>query len=114
MRFLIPVAAVVLTLTSGTTHASPKLMRVYPGNHVTLARPPDFLRLHFSEPVEISGVEIRRSARAASPLKPTRPGAARDIQLALPYLMPGHYTVTWQRAAADGTALHESTMFNVK
>jgi methionine-rich copper-binding protein CopC len=111
MKSLVAIALAAATIPA---NAAPALVSAYPASHTTLARPPDRLRLVFSEPTFVSGAQIRRSPRAAWSLEPTKPGAAKAISLPLPYLMPGMYVVTWQRAGADGRNVQESTSFNVK
>jgi methionine-rich copper-binding protein CopC len=109
-----PLVAIALAFATVPANAESALVSAYPARHTTLARPPDRIRLVFSEPTRISGTQIRRSPRAAWPLEPTKPGAATAISLPLPYLMPGSYVVTWQRAGADGRNVQESTSFSVK
>jgi len=109
-----PLVAIALAVATMPANAGPGLVSANPASHATLARPPERLRLYFSGPTSISGTQIRRSPRAAWPLEPATPGSAAAISLPLPYLMPGNYVVTWQRAGADGHTVQESTTFNVK
>jgi methionine-rich copper-binding protein CopC len=109
-----PFLAFVLASAAFPAFAEPGLVTAFPANHVTLARPPDRVRLQFSEPARVSDVHIRRSPRCAWALEPTGHDAAATVSLPLPYLMPGTYVVTWQRDGADGHGVRESTSFSVK
>jgi methionine-rich copper-binding protein CopC len=109
-----PLVAIALASATITANAGSGLVSAYPASHATLARPPERLRLYFSEPALISDLQIRRSPRATWRLEPTKPGATTAVSLPLPYLMPGTYVVTWQRTGADGHGVQESTSFNVK
>ena len=107
-------ATAAIAAYADPANSDPVLVSAYPASHATLARPPEQLRLVFSEPTQVSDTQIRRSPRAAWRLEPTRPGTTKAVSLPLPYLMPGTYVVTWQRTAADGHGVQESTSFSVK
>jgi methionine-rich copper-binding protein CopC len=94
------------------------LVRAAPPARAILRRPPERVRLWFSEPIEpafssasvwsASGTQVdRRDARVD-------PGDPRQLSVTLPAIDPGTYTVRCRVVSVDGHVFEASFSFTVK
>jgi copper transport protein len=111
---LIGLGVIVASAVPATAHAV--LLRTEPSPQSTVARAPPSVRLEFSEPVEtafgavrvfdVDGHRVDRGKVARAP-------AGRMVEVPLPPLRDGTYTVTWRVVSADGHEVHGGFVFYV-
>jgi len=73
-----------------------------PGDRTTLPASPTKLVVRFNEAVRVAVLTIQKDGAKPAPLKPLPKAAAADIEVPLPSLVPGAYTVQWRVAGDDG------------
>lgn len=118
--FLLPLLLTVLLLFSGSAsiaYAHAGLITTDPGKGNVVASAPKQLSLTFSEALEPGLVNLKlydRNGERIDLPKPTlTPGKPEQMNVALPALEEGTYTVVWSIVAEDGHPVSESYTFSV-
>lgn len=118
--YLLPFLMTVLLLFSGsasTAYAHANLITTVPGKGNVVASAPKELSLTFSEALEPDLVTLklydRNGERIDLPKPKLTPGKPEQMNVALPALEEGTYTVVWSIVAEDGHPVTESYTFSV-
>ena len=105
-------------LVPGLADAHAVLRKTEPAQRAQLSRPPSAVRLWFSEPLEaaFSSASVAGAAGNEITHEPARLSAqdARLLELNLPGLSPGQYTVRYQVLSVDGHTVKGSFTFRLK
>ncbi|WP_116999604.1 copper resistance protein CopC [Desertimonas flava] len=108
------VAIVATGWTSGTASAHAQLLTITPANDELLDSAPTEVVLEFSEPVSLSGGDVRvlddTAAQVSSP--PEQAGVTITVPLAAD-LRDGTYTITYEVVSADSHRIAGASVFHV-
>ena len=117
IRRLVAVAAVALLLVPGSTPAHSLLVRSQPERRATVTRPPEEVRLWFSERIEpayaqlsvwdAEGKQVDAGDAAVDPADST------TLTVRTPGLRAGRYTVRYRVLSVDGHVVESSFSFTV-
>jgi copper transport protein len=113
------VIGVLLLLASATSlYAHLALRTASPAADGRLDAVPEFIRLDFTEPVELplSMIVLTGPRGGAVTLGPLREGETREVVLAdiLDPLVPGSYSVSWQAVGRDGHPVRGEYTFEIE
>jgi methionine-rich copper-binding protein CopC len=97
-----PVLFVSLLLAAGAASAHAHVRTSEPGDRTTLATAPTKLVVRFNEAVRVAVLTLQKGSDKAVALKPLPKAPVADIDVPLPALAPGAYTVQWRVAGDDG------------
>ncbi|MCS7287984.1 MAG: copper resistance protein CopC/CopD [Roseiflexus sp.] len=102
----IGIVAMLLMLLAPVAHAHPQIVSAEPAPDAQLDAAPSFVRITFNEPIEEAFASLRvldATGRAVDRGDGGRaPDDPRALQVSLPPLEPGVYTVAWQAVGRDG------------
>ena len=111
-------ALLACLIASSVAQAHALLRKTEPAQRAQLSRPPATVRLWFSEPLEaaFSSASIGDDTGNAVTGEPARVSAqdSRLLELKLPALSPGQYTVRYQVLSVDGHTVKGSFTFRLK
>jgi len=102
------VVALVMGLAS-PAGAHALLLRTDPSPQTTVKAAPRVVRLDFSEQVEVAFGAVRVfdvDGRRVDSGHVSRTGGDREVDVAVPGIKDGTYTVTWRVVSADGHPVH--------
>ncbi len=109
--------AVVLGLAAApAASAHAILLRTEPSPQTTVKQSPTAVKLHFSEAVEATFGAVRVfdvNGHRVDSGKLTRTDANREVDVPVPKLKDGSYTVTWRVVSADSHVVHGGFDFYV-
>lgn len=109
--------AVGLALVAApTASAHAILLRTEPSPQTTVKQSPTVVKLHFSEAVEAAFGAVRLfdvDGHRVDGAKLSRADADREVDLPVPRLNDGSYTLTWRVVSADGHPVHGGFSFYV-
>ena len=110
--------ATLLLLPAGAVFAHALLRKSEPAQRAVLSRPPAQVRLWFNERLEaaFSELSVRDAGGKAVTDEPASVPAEdpKRLELALPSLRPGTYTVRYKVLSVDGHTVKASFKFTVK
>jgi copper transport protein len=93
-------AAALLTLAAQGAQAHARLKASNPPEGALVTQMPAFVSLTFSESARITSLSIRKNREPTQKL--TAPAATGErIDVAVPVLAPGDYTLSWRVASTD-------------
>jgi copper resistance protein C len=117
-RRVILVCATALPFAANDVSAHALLAKSEPARRAVLTRPPSQVRLWFNERLEPAFCSITVTAEDGKPVTEhaARVSAqdGRLLELALPALSPGGYTVQYQVLSVDGHTVKASYRFTVQ
>jgi len=117
-RRLILICATALPLAANDASAHALLVKSEPARRAVLTKPPSQVRLWFNEKLEPAFCAITVTAEDGKQVtEHTARVSAQDgrlLELALPALSPGGYTVQYQVLSVDGHAVKASYRFTVQ
>ncbi|MEA2716566.1 MAG: copper transport protein, partial [Actinomycetota bacterium] len=108
------VGLLVVGAPAASAHAI--LLRTEPSPQTTVDQPPPAVKLHFSEPVEAAFGAVRVydvDGHRLDAGKLSRADGGRELDVAVPRLADGTYTVTWRVVSDDGHPVHGGFGFYV-
>lgn len=110
------VAAALGLATAPAASAHAILLRTEPSPQTTVTQPPTAVKLHFSEAAEATFGAIRVfdvDGHRVDSGTLSRADGDREVDVAVPRLKDGSYTVTWRVVSADGHPVHGGFSFYV-
>lgn len=116
--FGLMLALVTVALTAGLAAGHAMLQRAEPRADSTLKRPPDEVRLYFSERLEpaYSAVRVLDERNTQVDRRDSRVDRANPavLRATLPPLSPGTYTVVWRVLSIDADVTEGRYTFRVE
>src|SRR3954469_1160571 len=109
-------ALVVLLGAAAPASAHALLLRTDPSPQSTVPTSPDAVRLFFSEPVEVAAGDVRVydvDGKRVDKDKVHRTGGNREVDVEVPHLADGTYTVTWRAVSSDTHPVRGGFVFYV-
>lgn len=102
----------LLTAWATGLQAHAHLLSAVPADNSSLSAAPAQLLLRFSESTQLTALWIAKDDAPKEKL--AIPEAAHlEVSVALPPLVPGHYTVSWRALSADGHVVSGRTRFTL-
>jgi len=108
----------LLALPMESAFAHAQLTKSEPTRRAVLSKPPDQVRLWFNERLEPAFSTLSVLDASGQPVTQDLPRVPAEdpkrLELLLPALMPGKYTVTYKVLSVDGHTVKASYTFTVK
>lgn len=99
-------------------HAHAMLQKTEPGRRATLSKPPAMVRLWFNEKLEpaFSSITVTDGAGRTVSADAARVAAGNPklLEVRLPDLAPGEYTVSYEVLSIDGHTVKSKFTFTIK
>jgi copper resistance protein C len=110
--------AAVVTLAPVSSSSHSLLVRSEPGQRSTVARPPERVRMWFSERLEpayaAASVWSAAGKRVDAGDTSVDPGDPTMLSVSTPNLAPGRYTVRFRVVSVDGHVVESSYTFTIR
>lgn len=116
LLFVLLAALGLVAISMGVTQAHPKIVAIEPTPDARLDVPPERVRISFSEPVEpLSSIQLfdARGQQVDEGGGAPRADDPTILELTLPPLEPGIYTVVWTIIGSDSHILKDNFAFTV-
>jgi copper resistance protein C len=111
-------ALVLFVALASHAYAHAQLIKAEPAQRATVTDPPKQVGLWFDEDVEGDYARLSVMDSSGKPVTETKPVIAADdpkfLELALPALGPGKYTVKYRVLSVDGHVVEDSYDFTVQ
>src|SRR5919202_4021191 len=109
--------AFCLLLMPAIVYAHAQLLHTEPANGAVMAQPPERVRLFFSEPIErdFFALEVYTQNRVRVDRRDAQiaPDNVTVLEVSLPRLAAGTYTVSWRALSIDGHVVNGTFSFSV-
>ena len=107
------VYSAILSLVAATAFAHSELTSSMPADKTSVDAATKELMLHFSEPVRLTALSVRRAGEAQRELSPLPAQQQKDFSVASPGLSKGQYRVTWRALSGDAHVMTGEFTFAV-
>jgi methionine-rich copper-binding protein CopC len=104
-------AATLLLPAAAFAHAH--LQKSSPAEGTTLVVAPKSVQLQFSEAAQLTAASVQRDGEAKQELAHPLVAAAKQVDVSLPALPGGHYSLAWRVLSADGHVMAGTLHFSV-
>lgn len=104
-------AATLLLPAAAFAHAH--LQKSTPAEGAALVLAPKAVQLQFSEAAQLTAASVQRDGEAQQALAHVALPAAKQVEVALPPLAPGHYALAWRVRSADGHLMSGTLHFGI-
>jgi methionine-rich copper-binding protein CopC len=105
--------AMLCVLLPAAAFAHAHLQKSSPAEGAALAVAPKSVQLQFSEAAQLTGLSVQRKGAALQALPHATVAAAKQVEAALPELVPGQYALAWRVLSADGHVMNGTLHFTV-
>lgn len=106
------VTAAMLALSS-IAFAHTRLKTSLPADNAVLRAAPAEIALHFSAPIRLTALTLKKTGEAERKLGPLPKGASADFSVPVTSLTSGKYTVSWRAVGGDNHVMSGDLHFTV-